>query len=132
MTPRRKRMALVFGIIAGVGIAGALALSAFRQNVTFFFDPTAVTSGQVPAGERFRKLLERPGILPIPGAHCGLAAIQARLAQFEAVYLSGAAMSASMGLPDLGILTIDDVCFFIRQIARAGELPVRQENRPIN
>jgi len=41
MTPRRKRMTLVFGIIAGVSVAGALALSAFRQNVTFFFDPTA-------------------------------------------------------------------------------------------
>jgi cytochrome c-type biogenesis protein CcmE len=47
-------MTLVFGIIAGVSIAGALALSAFRQNVTFFFDPTQVASGQVPAGERFR------------------------------------------------------------------------------
>jgi methylisocitrate lyase len=78
----------------------------------------------VPAGERFRSLLRRPGILQIPGAHCGLAAIQARQAQFEAVYLSGAAMSASMGLPDLGILTIDDVCFFIRQVARASHLPV--------
>jgi methylisocitrate lyase len=78
----------------------------------------------IPAGERFRNLLKRPGILPIPGAHCGLAAIQAKLAQFEAVYLSGAAMSASMGLPDLGILTIDDVCFFIRQVSRASQLPV--------
>jgi cytochrome c-type biogenesis protein CcmE len=54
MTPRQKRMTLVFGIIAGVSVAGALALSAFRQNVTFFFDPTQVTSGAVPAGERFR------------------------------------------------------------------------------
>ena len=54
MTPRRKRMTLVFGIVAGVSVAGALALNAFRQNVTFFFDPTAVTAGQVPAGERFR------------------------------------------------------------------------------
>jgi len=54
MTPRRKRLVLVLGIIAGVSIAGALALSAFRQNVTFFFDPTQVTAGEVPAGERFR------------------------------------------------------------------------------
>jgi cytochrome c-type biogenesis protein CcmE len=54
MTPRQKRMTLVFGIIAGVSVAGALALTAFRQNVTFFFDPTAVASGQVHAGERFR------------------------------------------------------------------------------
>jgi methylisocitrate lyase len=79
---------------------------------------------KLPAGERFRSLLQRPGILQIPGAHCGLAALQAKAANFEALYLSGAAMSASMGLPDLGILTIDDVCFFVRQITRASQLPV--------
>jgi methylisocitrate lyase len=77
-----------------------------------------------PAGVRFRKLLERPGILQLPGAYSGLAALQAKAAGFEALYLSGAAMSASMGLPDLGIITIDDVCFFVRQIARAAQLPV--------
>ena len=54
MTPRQRRMSLVLGIIAGVGIAGALALSAFRSNVTFFFDPTAVAAGQVKSGEHFR------------------------------------------------------------------------------
>lgn len=54
MTPRQRRMTLVVGIIAGVGIAGALALSAFRSNVTFFFDPTAVAAGQVKTGEHFR------------------------------------------------------------------------------
>ena len=72
-----------------------------------------------PAGERFRALLERPGILQLPGAYNGLSALQAKAAGFEALYLSGAAMSAAMGLPDLGVLTIDDVCFHIRQIARA-------------
>ena len=33
-------------------------------------------------------------------------------------------MTASMGLPDLGIITVDEVCFFIRQVARATGLPV--------
>jgi cytochrome c-type biogenesis protein CcmE len=47
-------MTLVAGILAGVSIAGVLALSAFRQNVTFFFDPSQVASGKVPPGERFR------------------------------------------------------------------------------
>jgi cytochrome c-type biogenesis protein CcmE len=47
-------MTLVLGIVAGVAIAGALALSAFRSNVTFFFDPTQVAAGQVKTGERFR------------------------------------------------------------------------------
>ena len=54
MTPRRRRMALVLGIVVGASLAGALALSAFRQNVTFFFDPTQVAAGQVPSGEHFR------------------------------------------------------------------------------
>src|ERR1700733_6488966 len=76
------------------------------------------------AGERFRALLARPGILGIPGTHNGLAAQQAKAAGFEACYLSGAAMTASMGLPDLGIITVDDVCFFIRQVTRASALPV--------
>ncbi|MBL8675287.1 MAG: isocitrate lyase/phosphoenolpyruvate mutase family protein, partial [Rhodospirillales bacterium] len=78
----------------------------------------------IAAGDRFAALLARPGILRLPGAHNGLAALQAKAAGFEALYLSGAAMSASMGLPDLGIITIEDVCFFIRQVARASGLPV--------
>lgn len=77
-----------------------------------------------PAGERFRALIERGGILRLPGAHNGMAALQARQAGFEALYLSGAAMTASMGLPDLGIITIDEVSFFIRQIARSSGLPL--------
>ena len=79
---------------------------------------------QAPAGERLRALLARPGILHMPGAHNGMAALQARAAGFEALYLSGAAMTASMGLPDLGVITVDEVCFFIRQLARASGLPV--------
>jgi methylisocitrate lyase len=76
------------------------------------------------AGLRFRRLLERPGILQIPGAHNGHASLQAKAAGFEACYLSGAAMTASMGLPDLGIITVDEVAFFIRQVARSSGLPV--------
>ena len=77
-----------------------------------------------PAGVRFRNLLERPQILRMPGAHNGVAALQAARAGFEALYLSGAAMSSSMGLPDLGVITVDEVCFFIRQVARSSGLPV--------
>jgi methylisocitrate lyase len=77
-----------------------------------------------PAGVRFRALLEKPGILGIPGTHNGLAAQQAKAAGFAACYLSGAAMTASMGLPDLGIITVDEVCFFVRQVTRASGLPV--------
>jgi methylisocitrate lyase len=77
-----------------------------------------------PAGRRFRHLLERPGILQIPGAHNGMAARQARSAGFDALYLSGAAMTASMAIPDVGLITVDEVCFFLRQVVRASALPV--------
>ncbi|WP_395711374.1 methylisocitrate lyase [Reyranella sp.] len=77
-----------------------------------------------PAGQRFREMLTRPGILQLPGVHNGMAALQARAAGFDALYLSGAAMSASMGLPDLGVITVEDVSFFVRQIGRASGLPL--------
>jgi methylisocitrate lyase len=77
-----------------------------------------------PAGVRFRAGVERPGIFQLPGAYNGLSALQAKAAGFDGLYLSGAAMSAQMGLPDLGMLTVDEVCFFVRQIARASGLPV--------
>lgn len=76
------------------------------------------------AGKRFRALLQRPEILQLPGAHNGMAALQAKAAGFDALYLSGAAMTASMGLPDLGIITVDEVAFFVRQIVRAAGLPL--------
>jgi len=77
-----------------------------------------------PAGVRFRELLKRPGILRLPGAHTGIAALMAKHAGFDAVYMSGAAMSATMGLPDLGMITLDEVAFYIRQVSRAAGLPM--------
>jgi methylisocitrate lyase len=77
-----------------------------------------------PAGERFRGLLARPQILQLPGAHTGMAALLAKRAGFDALYVGGSAMTGTMGLPDLGIITVEEVCFFVRQVARASGLPV--------
>jgi cytochrome c-type biogenesis protein CcmE len=54
MTPRQRRITLVVGILAGVSIAGLLALNAFRENVMFFFDPSQVAAGEAPIEKRFR------------------------------------------------------------------------------
>jgi cytochrome c-type biogenesis protein CcmE len=54
MMARHKRMMLVFGILAGVGLAAWLGTQAFRSNVMFFFDPSQIVAGEVPPGERFR------------------------------------------------------------------------------
>lgn len=54
MTPRQRRMVLVGAIIAGVALAGGLALRAFQNNVMFFFDPSQIVAGSAPTGQRFR------------------------------------------------------------------------------
>ena len=75
-------------------------------------------------GDQFAELVRCENILQIPGAHNGLAALQAKASGFKALYLSGAAMTASMGLPDVGMITLDEVCFFIKQVVRSSALPV--------
>ena len=81
-------------------------------------------SNIAPTGERLAELWRAPGIVPIPGAHNALAALMAKRAGFKALYLSGAALSASLGLADLGILGLDELCFFTRAIVRAAGLPI--------
>lgn len=69
MTPRQRRMALVAGIVGGVSIAGLLALSAFRQNVTFYFVPSEVVAGKVPVGQSIRLggMVTRGSLQRVPG-----------------------------------------------------------------
>jgi cytochrome c-type biogenesis protein CcmE len=70
MTPARKRrLILVLGILAGVSIAGALALTAFKKNVMFFYDPSQVAAGQVKVGQRFRLggMVEKGSVQRTPG-----------------------------------------------------------------
>ena len=54
MTPRRQRLFLVIGIVAGVSLAAWLGTLAFQKNVMFFFDPTQISAGEAPENERFR------------------------------------------------------------------------------
>lgn len=77
-----------------------------------------------PAGERLAALWQRPGILRIPGAHNAMAGLLAKKAGFECLYVSGAAVTASMGLPDLGVITIEELAFATRTIYRATGLPL--------
>lgn len=39
-------------------------------------------------------------------------------------------MTANMGLPDLSIITVDEVAFFIRHIVRASDLPLLDDGEP--
>ena len=77
-----------------------------------------------PAGERMQALIDRPEILGVPGAHNGLAGMLAKEAGFEALYISGGAVTATLGLPDLGVMTIEELCFITRQVSRSTDLPL--------
>ncbi|MBE3569582.1 MAG: methylisocitrate lyase [Bacillales bacterium] len=81
-------------------------------------------STQEELSERFRTLMNAPEILQIPGAHDGMAALMARKVGFQALYLSGAAFTASQGFPDLGIVTSEEVARRARELVRAANLPV--------
>ena len=54
MKPRHKRIAWIALGVAAVGIATALVLTAFNQNLVFFFSPTQVMAKEAPAGRTFR------------------------------------------------------------------------------
>ena len=54
MKPRQKRLALIVGIVAAVGVATALVLNAFQSNLVFFYSPSQVASKEAPIGRTFR------------------------------------------------------------------------------
>lgn len=72
----------------------------------------------------FRKQLSEDGIIKIPGAHDAMAGLLAKEAGFKSIYLSGAAITASMGMPDLGIITLTELADRTREISRATGLPL--------
>lgn len=75
--------------------------------------------------EQFRQLLAtKEGIIKVPGTHDAISSIIAKDVGFSAIYLSGGAFSASMGLPDLGIITLTELVTRAREIIRASDLPM--------
>jgi len=52
--PRAKRIAMVAGGLAALGVAAALVLMAFQQNLVFFFTPSQVAAKEAPQGKTFR------------------------------------------------------------------------------
>ena len=83
------------------------------------------TRTRVSPGERFRAALLEEKPLQVAGA---INAYTARLAQavgFRALYLSGGGVAAnSLGIPDLGISTMEDVLTDVRRITDATDLPL--------
>ncbi|MFM7067723.1 MAG: cytochrome c maturation protein CcmE [Gammaproteobacteria bacterium] len=54
LTPRRKRLVLFGSVLLGVAAAAGIATLAFQDNLQYFYNPSEVAAGKVPAGKRFR------------------------------------------------------------------------------
>ena len=72
---------------------------------------------------RLRELLDSGEALSVPGVFNPLTAIIARKVGFDALYFSGAAFSASLGIPDIGLFTLDELTDAVRWMVRASGMP---------
>ncbi len=78
-----------------------------------------------PRGKAFRAALTKENPLQIVGTINANHALLAQRAGYQAIYLSGGGVAAgSLGLPDLGISTLDDVLTDIRRITDVCSLPL--------
>ena len=79
----------------------------------------------ISAGLKFRQALAAEAPLQIPGAITAYAARMAEATGYKALYISGGGVAAnSLGMPDLGISTMEDVLTDLRRITEVTTLPV--------
>ncbi|ACP47123.1 methylisocitrate lyase [Sulfolobus islandicus Y.G.57.14] len=70
------------------------------------------------------QVLKESDFLIVPGVFNPFTAILAKKVGFKAVYLSGAALTSSYGLPDIGLITLDEVAEMIRRIKEVADIPI--------
>ena len=70
-------------------------------------------------GARLRRLMDSHCV-GLPGAFNGMVARIAAATGFEGLYVSGAAVTASYGVPDVGLLTLNEFCHVIRQVTQGA------------
>ena len=82
-------------------------------------------ASKTPEGKRadLRAALASGRLLQMPGAFSPLVALMVQEHGFDGIYVSGAALSADLGLPDIGLTTLSEVALRGRQIARVSDLP---------
>ncbi|HIQ13390.1 MAG TPA: methylisocitrate lyase [Thermoprotei archaeon] len=71
-----------------------------------------------------RELIEDSNTYMVPGVYNPFTALLAEKMGFKAIYLSGAALTGSLAMPDLGLITLSELTFFTKYIARAVDIPL--------
>src|SRR6185436_13205576 len=74
--------------------------------------------------QTLKKLLNRKQLLVAPGCFDGLSALLVHEAGFEAAYLSGGAVARSMGIPDIGLVTMSEAIERAVQVVSVVSIPV--------
>ena len=74
--------------------------------------------------QKLKELLRRGQLLVAPGCFDGLSARLVEEAGFEAAYLSGGAVARSMGMPDIGLVTMSEAIERAAQVVSAVKIPV--------
>ncbi|MBS0590643.1 MAG: methylisocitrate lyase [Proteobacteria bacterium] len=83
------------------------------------------TGASATNGARFRAALAAESPLQVVGAITAYAGLMAKRVGYRALYLSGGGVAAnSLGMPDLGISTMEDVLIDARRIVEATQLPL--------
>ncbi len=76
------------------------------------------------AASRLRELLARDEMIVAPGAYDAISALTIQQAGFSAMYMTGSGTAASLGYPDLGLVTMTEMVENAARIAGAVELPL--------
>ena len=74
--------------------------------------------------QTLRQLLKRDKLLVAPGCFDGLSARLVKEAGFEAAYLSGGAVARSMGIPDIGLVTLSESIDRAAQVVATVKIPI--------
>ena len=75
-------------------------------------------------GDELRRLMSEDAAIPVAGVFNPMSALIAERVGFRALYFSGAAFSASLGIPDIGLFTLDELTTAVRWVTRATTLPL--------
>ncbi|MGC9072270.1 MAG: isocitrate lyase/phosphoenolpyruvate mutase family protein, partial [Acidilobus sp.] len=73
---------------------------------------------------RLRELIAKRDVIVAPGVFDPISALLAETVGFEAIYLSGAALTGSLAMPDLGIITFSEVLDATRRVMEVVDLPM--------
>ena len=83
-----------------------------------------IRAGASRQADSLRDLLSNGEAVPVAGVFNPLSALIAEDVGFQALYFSGAAFSASLGIPDIGLFTLDELASAVRWVTRATDLPL--------